>query len=151
MSPRALIAEVFVRLLYPLLVAASLWILLRGHNAPGGGFVGGLLAVAASAAWALCFSADAALRRLPLAPAKLTSLGVLLAVLSGLPGLLVGKPFLTHLWARLPLGFAEVPVSTVLLFDLGVYLAVWGSFGGYCLALLQSIESDDEKPCEERP
>lgn len=140
MSPRALIAEVFVRWLYPLLLIASVWVLLRGHNAPGGGFVGGLLAVTASAAWALCFSADAALRRLPLAPPPLASLGVLLAVLSGLPATFAGQPFLTHLWVTVPLGITELPLSTVILFDLGVYLAVWGAFGGYCLALLASVE-----------
>ena len=140
MSPRALIAEVLLRLLYPLLLVASLWVLLRGHNAPGGGFVGGLMATAASAAWALTFSAGAARHRLPLAPARLATLGVGLAIGSGLPALLTGRPFLTHLWFTLPLGFTELPLSTVLLFDLGVYLAVWGTLGGYCLALLAGVE-----------
>lgn len=140
MTPRALIAEVFVRGLYPLLLLASLWVLLRGHNAPGGGFIGGLLAVAASAAWALAFDATRALRRLPLAPAPLAALGVLLALASGLPALARDLPFLTHLWITLPLGFAELPLSTVLLFDLGVYLCVWGAIGGYALALVRAIE-----------
>lgn len=140
MSPRPLIAEVFLRLLYPLLLVASLWVLLRGHNAPGGGFVGGIMACAASAAWALTFSADAARRRLPLAPPLLATVGVALAIVSGLPALLVGQPFLTHLWVTLPLGFTSLPLSTVLLFDLGVYLAVWGTLGGYCLGLLAAVE-----------
>ncbi|MCK7502474.1 MAG: hypothetical protein MZW92_81030 [Comamonadaceae bacterium] len=43
-----------------------------------------------------------------------------------------GQPYLTHLWFTLPLGFTELPLSTVLLFDLGVYLCVWGALGGYC-------------------
>ncbi|MBK7565279.1 MAG: Na(+)/H(+) antiporter subunit B [Propionivibrio sp.] len=141
MSPRALIAEVFLRLLYPLLLIASLWVLLRGHNAPGGGFVGGLLAVAASAAWGLTFSAEAALRRLPMLPAPLATLGVLLAALSGLPAVFAGQPFLTHLWFTLPLAITDVQLSTVMLFDLGVYLAVWGTLGGYCLALLANAEA----------
>lgn len=140
MSPRALIAEVLLRWLYPLLLAASLWILLRGHNAPGGGFVGGLMATAASAAWALSFSAEAARRRLPATPTTLATFGVGLSLLSGLPALFTGQPFLTHLWFSLPLGLTELPISTVLLFDLGVYGAVWGTLGGYCLALISSVE-----------
>lgn len=120
MSPRALLAEVLLRVLYPALLLASLWILLRGHNAPGGGFVGGLLAVAASAAMALTFSATEARRRLPLPPTRLTALGVLIALLDGLPGVVVGQPFLTHLWFTVPLVVSELPLSTVMLFDLGV-------------------------------
>lgn len=140
MTGRALIAEVLVRLLYPLLLLASLWVLLRGHNAPGGGFIGGLLAVAASAAHALSFDSAGALRRLPLEPGRLAALGVLLAILSGLPALFNEQPFLTHLWVTLPLGPTNLALSTVMLFDLGVYLGVWGALGGYCLALLASVE-----------
>ncbi len=142
MTPRALIAEVFMRLLYPLLLLASVWVLLRGHNAPGGGFIGGLLAVAASAAYALVFGAAPALRRLPLQPVRLAGCGVLLAVLSGMPALLQGSPFLTHRWASLPLGGTQLPLSTVILFDLGVYLCVWGAIGGYCLGLVGAIEEE---------
>jgi multicomponent Na+:H+ antiporter subunit B len=49
---------------------------------------------------------------------------------------------MTHPWITLSLGFFEVPLSTVMLFDLGVYLAVWGALGGYCLLLVQAIEED---------
>jgi multisubunit Na+/H+ antiporter MnhB subunit len=140
MTSRALIAEVFVRFLYVALMLASLWIVLRGHNAPGGGFIGGLLAVSASSAYALVFAADRARQRIPLGPARLAASGVLLALLSGLPALWQGLPFLTHRWASLSLGGVELPVSTVLLFDLGVYFCVWGSIGGYCLGLVRAGE-----------
>lgn len=141
MTPRAVLPEVFVRRLYIVLLLASLWILLRGHNAPGGGFIGGLLAVAASAAYALTFNATRALQRLPLGPARLAALGVLLSLASGVPALFQSRPFLTHLWITLPLGFTDLPVSTAMLFDLGVYLCVWGALGGYCLALLRAVET----------
>jgi multicomponent Na+:H+ antiporter subunit B len=140
MTPRALIAEVFVRFLYTALMLASLWVLLRGHNAPGGGFIGGVLAVAASAATALTFDAARARRHIPLGPVRLSGVGVLLALLSGMPAVLAGAPFLTHLWFTLPLGFTDLALSTVMLFDLGVYLCVWGALGGYCLALVQALE-----------
>lgn len=140
MTSRALIAEVFMRFLYLVLLAASLWILVRGHNSPGGGFIGGLMATAASAAYALVFDAAQALRRLPLGPVRLAGGGVLLALLSGLPALVQGLPYLTHLWVELPLGVVELPLSTVMLFELGVYLCVWGALGGYCLALIRDNE-----------
>ncbi len=142
MRSQALLAEVFVRVLYVMLLFASLWILWRGQNAPGGGFIGGLMAVAASAAYALVFDAGSALRRLPLEPVRLAACGVLLALLSGLPALLSDLPYLTHRRVTLTFGVVELPVSTVILFDLGIYLCVWGVFGGYCLALVRASEEE---------
>ncbi|HUM96192.1 MAG TPA: MnhB domain-containing protein, partial [Candidatus Competibacter sp.] len=65
MNPRALMLEKAARPLYWIMLAAALWVLLRGHNAPGGGFIGGLIALAATAAYAIVFGAAAARRRLP--------------------------------------------------------------------------------------
>ncbi len=137
MRSRVIILEAAAGPLYLLILAASVWVLLRGHNEPGGGFIGGLIAVSASILWAVARGSDAARQRLPLRdPLILGATGVLLAALSGVPALLLGDAYLTHLWATLPLGFTDLKVSTVLLFDLGVYLCVWGALAGYALALL---------------
>jgi multicomponent Na+:H+ antiporter subunit B len=129
--------DVVARPLYGVILLASLWVLLRGHNEPGGGFIGGLVAVSASVLWAVARGSDAAARRLPLgSPMKLAAAGVGIGLLSGLPAWWMGQSFLTHWWGTLPLGFTEVTVSTVLLFDIGVYLCVWGALAGYALALL---------------
>lgn len=136
MTSRAVILEVAVRGLYPLMLLASVWLLLRGHNAPGGGFVGGLVAVSASAVYAIAFDVERARQRLPLRPPSLAAAGVLLALASGLPALLPGLPYLTHPWITVSLGVTDLPLSTVMLFDLGVYCAVWGAVGGYCMELL---------------
>jgi multicomponent Na+:H+ antiporter subunit B len=136
---RALILEKVMPPLYWLILAAAAWVLLRGHNEPGGGFIGGLVALAATAAHAIVFGVTAARRRLPFGPLPLAASGVILALGSGLPAVLVGKPCLTHLWFDLPLGFATLPLSTVLLFDAGVFCAVWGTLAGYVLALLQGM------------
>ncbi len=146
MRSRSIILEVAASPLYVLILAASVWVLLRGHNEPGGGFIGGLIAVSASILWAIAHGSDAAARRLPLRdPLTLAAFGVLLAALSGLPGLLVGDAYLTHLWATLPLLVTELKVSTVLVFDLGVYLCVWGALAGYALALL-GLDDDGPRP-----
>jgi multicomponent Na+:H+ antiporter subunit B len=132
------ILERVMPLLYWLILAAAVWILLRGHNAPGGGFIGGLTAVAAAAARAIVFGVPSAISVMPLQPLLLAVTGVGLALCSGLPATLLGQPYLTHLWWNLPLGFAELPLSTVLLFDIGVFFAVWGTLAGYVFALLRS-------------
>lgn len=146
MNRRIVILEVIAGPLYWVILAASVVVLLRGHNEPGGGFIGGLLAVTATVLWALAQGPQAATRRLPLrSPVALAALGVLVALASGLPAWGWGHAFLTHLWATLPLGVASLPVSTVLVFDLGVYLCVWGALAGYALALLD----DDTASAEE--
>jgi multicomponent Na+:H+ antiporter subunit B len=132
MTGRSLLLEYVARAAYWIMLAASVWLLLRGHNAPGGGFIAGLIAVAASALLAIVYGSDTARRLMPLSPLALTVTGVLFALLSGVPATLGSSPFLTHLWWSL----GSVKLSTVLLFDLGVYAAVWGAFTIYLFALL---------------
>jgi len=142
MNRRVVILESISRPLYVAILLASVWVLLRGHNEPGGGFVGGLLAVNASILWAVAHGSDAAALRLPYgSPLRLTVIGLGIGILSGIPALIVGDPFLTHIWGYIPLGFTELKVSTVIIFDLGVYLTVWGALAGYALALLGVDES----------
>jgi len=136
-----LILLLATRLLYPIILLASVWLLLRGHNAPGGGFIGGMVAVAGTALLAMGEGRSAAIAKLPLDPMRLTALGVLVGLAAGLPALALGQPFMTHLWGTLPLGFTDLKVSTVLVFDLGVYLAVWGGLGGLC-AEVAGLEGD---------
>ena len=146
LNSRNLILERVMPALYWLILAAAVWILLRGHNAPGGGFISGLTALAATAAQAIVLGAPSAERRMPLGPMSLTVLGVALALISGLPAILFDQPYLTHLWWTLPLGLIDLPLSTVLLFDVGVFFAVWGSLAGYVFALLQDEKSSGETP-----
>ena len=141
MSPRALILSVVARSLYPLMLLVSAWILLRGHNEPGGGFIGGMVAVSATAMLAVAHGSHKALDRLPLGAMRLSAAGVLVSLLSGVPALLLGLPYMTHLWMTLPLGFTELKLSTVLVFDIGVFAAVWGALGGFCA---QAIAIDEE-------
>jgi len=138
-AQRSIMLETTVSFLYWVMLGAALWLLLRGHNAPGGGFVAALVAVAATAACALVFGAPAARARLPFGPLGLSALGLALAAASGLPALALGQAFLTHWWGELAVGGLALKVSTVLLFDLGVALCVWGALGGFCLRLLEGV------------
>ena len=100
-----------------------------------------LIAVAATAMLAVGSGALQAQQRMPLGPLRLAAAGVLLALASGLPAWAVDSAYMTHLWASVPLGFTELKVSTVMLFDLGVYLAVWGALGGLCAQVVSLDES----------
>ena len=143
MNRDPLILLVVVRPLHLLTLLASLWMLLRGHNEPGGGFIGGLTSVSATILWAVAHGTAAARARMPLGdPLRLALFGLLCAALSGLPGWLAGEAYLTHRWTTLALGPVDLALSTVLLFDVGVYLAVWGALAGYALALLAVDEAE---------
>jgi multicomponent Na+:H+ antiporter subunit B len=144
LNPRIVILQVTARPIYWVVMAVAAAVLLRGHNEPGGGFIGGLLAVAATILWAVAYGSDAARYRLPFAsPARLAAAGVLLAAAAGLPALAADLPYLTHLWWTLPLGPTSLDLSTVLVFDLGVFLCVWGALSGYALALVDRGEQAD--------
>ncbi len=133
MKRRSLLLEQAAVPLYWAMLLIALGILLRGHNEPGGGFIGGLVAAAASALLAIVLDPDAAQRRQPLQPLRLAACGVALTLLSGCLALIAGMPYLTHVWAG---GW-----STVLLFDLGVFCAVWGTLTGYLYPLLEAEKS----------
>lgn len=120
----SLILFVSGRILLPLSIAFSLWLLWRGHNEPGGGFIGGLVAAAGIAVHALARGAPALRALLKARPTTIAAVGVLLALASALPGFAAGAPLLTHRWWISEGGFA---LGTTLIFDAGVYLAVVGS------------------------
>lgn len=121
----SLILSTATRYMLPLLALFSIFLLLRGHNEPGGGFVGGLVAAAAFALYAFAYNVDEARRALRVNPRLLIGLGLLIAVSSGLASWFSGKPFMTGLWysQSIPV-FGKV--GTPILFDIGVYLVVLG-------------------------
>ncbi|KQT66237.1 MULTISPECIES: MnhB domain-containing protein [unclassified Aureimonas] len=122
-------------LIAALLVLAAIFIVLRGHNEPGGGFIGGLLAAGAVAMRALAGEGAAMRRALRVDPAAFAAAGLLLAALAGLSALLVGRPLFTGLWWLPQVLGSEVALSTPLVFDLGVFATVFGTFSALILEL----------------
>jgi multicomponent Na+:H+ antiporter subunit B len=122
----SLILRTAARFLLTLLLF-SIFLLLRGHNEPGGGFVGGLVAAGAFALYGLASNVAEARRALRVDTRTLIGVGLLLAFTSGALALLAGKPYLTGLWWSIDLfGATRVELSTPLLVDIGVYLVVLG-------------------------
>jgi multicomponent Na+:H+ antiporter subunit B len=133
----SLILRTATRYLLPLLLLFSIFVLLRGHNEPGGGFVGGLVAASAFALYAIAFNAASARHMLRIDPHYLIGLGLLLTAAGGSLGLVTGQPFLTGLWSvyELP-GLGKI--GTPLIFDVGVYLVV----GGVTLLIVFSLAEE---------
>jgi len=127
------------RYLLPLMLIFSFFLLLRGHNEPGGGFVGGLVAAAAYALYLIANGVDEAKKLLKAEPIKLIALGLLLAVISAFISVVTGQDFMTGVWAK-----NEFPVigkvGTPLLFDLGVYFLVLG----IVLKIVISLAEEDK-------
>lgn len=134
---RSIILSTACRLLLPLLLLYSLYLLFRGHNLPGGGFVGGLTAAAGFGLFALANGVSAARRSMHLDPRVLVAFGLLTAVASGIPGLLHDLPFMSAFWAEQQLPVIG-SVGTPLLFDTGVYLTV----AGMALLIIFSLMED---------
>ncbi|MEQ8770014.1 MAG: Na+/H+ antiporter subunit B [Phycisphaerales bacterium] len=115
--------------LLPFMLTLSVVVLLRGHNEPGGGFVGGLLAASGFALHAMAFGHRSARETLRVDPRVLIGAGLLLAAGSGVLPLALGHEYLTGLWMSVhPRGFPEpLKIGTPLAFDIGVYLLVLGA------------------------
>lgn len=127
--------------LTPVLGLVAVYVTFRGHNAPGGGFAGGLIV---GIVLVLRYLTDGpeALRRLPVDPVKLIGAGLGLAVLTGAAPLVLGGSFLeSAIWKLdLPL-LGEVKLVSSAIFDLGVFVLVSGVVAAILVAL---SEADDE-------
>ena len=132
----SLIFRTAARYLIPLLLLFSIFTLLRGHNLPGGGFAGGLLAAIAVALYIFAWDASDAKRAIPVDPHFVIGIGLAIAIVSGVVGVLAGHAFLTGEWTEI----AGTAIGTPLLFDVGVYLVVFGS----CVMMLYSLTEREE-------
>jgi multicomponent Na+:H+ antiporter subunit B len=113
--------------MFPPLLVFSVYILLRGHHFPGGGFVGGLFAGSAFALYALAYTVADARKVLRIDPRDITAAGLAVALLSGILPLFFDHTFMTGSWWKVPLpSGAFLDIGTPLIFDCGVYLVVLG-------------------------
>jgi multicomponent K+:H+ antiporter subunit A len=122
-----LILSTFSRLLLPLALLVAVFILLRGHNLPGGGFIAGLIIAVALIMQYLANGIDWTRPRISGQLHPLIGLGLLAATLTGLASWYFGYPFLTsaHDHFHLPL-VGDLELASAMLFDLGVLMVVVG-------------------------
>ncbi|TWI48009.1 multisubunit potassium/proton antiporter, PhaA subunit (TC 2.A.63.1.1)/multisubunit potassium/proton antiporter, PhaB subunit (TC 2.A.63.1.1) [Pseudomonas duriflava] len=123
-----LMLRVVSTLILPLALLVSVFIFMRGHNLPGGGFIAGLITTAALILQYIASGLRWTTARLPLDFRRLAGFGLLTAGITGLVAPLFGKPFLTSAFTHVEIPLiGDIELASAMLFDLGVYLTVVGS------------------------
>lgn len=123
----SLILRTATLIILPLQLLFSLFLLLRGHDQPGGGFIGGLVASGAFALYLYAFNAQELKRLIRISPKDLLATGLFLGLAATIPSIFFGEAFFTAQWLKISLGENLIKLSTVLIFDIGVYLTVVGT------------------------
>lgn len=122
---RSTILQTAAKYLLPILLLFSVFLLLRGHYFPGGGFVGGLVAAIAFVLHSFANGTIASMKVLRTSPLSLIPFGLAICTLSVLLPTFFGYPPMTGMWLE-----RSIPVigsvGTSLFFDIGVYVVVVG-------------------------
>ncbi len=137
----SLILRTAAKLIVPLLVLFSIFILFRGHDEPGGGFIGGLIAGSAFALYAAAYGTDEARAALRVNPLELMSVGLAIAFLAGLLPLVLGQPVLTGLWVEFTIFGADFKTGSPIVFDIGIFLLVVGT----ALTIVFELDADGKR------
>ncbi|MCE1201868.1 MAG: Na+/H+ antiporter subunit B [Bacteroidia bacterium] len=133
----SLIFKTASRILLPVLLLFSLFILFRGHHEPGGGFVGGLIAAMAFAMDVMARGVKHTKKYFPKSPVMFLLPGLIIALGSGIAPVFAGLPVFSGLWDHTTLpGIGHM--SNILMFDIGVYLVVMGVTTSIVLNLNQT-------------
>jgi multicomponent K+:H+ antiporter subunit A len=127
-DPHPPIMQTLTRLLFPLMLLVAVFIFLRGHNLPGGGFIAGLIAAVALISQYLANGIAWTNARIKVDMHWVIGLGLMAAVITGVVSMLLAYPFLTSAFTYLhwPL-VGKFEVASAIAFDLGVFLVVVGA------------------------
>lgn len=148
-SRRSILLEVVVRLIFHALILLSFYLLLVGHNAPGGGFAGGLVAGLALVARYLAGGRDELGATVPIDAGRILGAGLALASTMAILPLFFGQAALASVWVDLDLGpLGTIPLVSSTLFDIGVYLVVFGLVLDVLRSLGAEIDKQEESDIE---
>lgn len=141
-DPHPLMLAVVARVLLPLSLMVGIYILLRGHNMPGGGFIAGLIVAVAFLMQYMASGYIWAHRRARFDAHAMIGGGVMIAGATGIASLLFDRPFLTSTFGyfHLPI-FGEVELASAMAFDVGVFFTVVGT----CLLSLATLSRVEER------
>lgn len=135
-----LVSRTAVRILNPVIIVMSVFFLFRGHNAPGGGFIAGLVAGSVIVLRYLTNGTEGLRHLFPFEAETLLGAGLLIAASTGLVALVAGGQFLeSAIWHWQVPVLGELEVATSLFFDIGVYCIVIGTV----LAVVRHLGRED--------
>ncbi|ELR70449.1 Na(+) H(+) antiporter subunit B [Fulvivirga imtechensis AK7] len=135
----SIILQLAARYLKPVLLLFSIYVLLRGHNAPGGGFIGGLLASSGILFYTFAHGADKGYLWYH-RPKTLLVFGMVMILAGATAAFATNNPLLTGLWTEVDIGITQIKLGTPLLFDIGIYFIVMSVLLGITLAILEELE-----------
>jgi len=140
----SIILNAATRLLVALLLLFSVYMMLRGHNLPGGGFIGGLIGATGFVLYAMAHGPEAARAALRYEPQNIAMMGLGIALAAGVYAVFFRDAFFTGQWWFAGADPADpddkgLPISSVLVFDIGVYLVVFGSILTLVFALEEEV------------
>jgi len=133
------ILKTVTRVAAVIILTFSIYLFMNGHHHPGGGFIGGLSTASAIVLLYITFGIEKVRENIRVDFKKLSALGVLIAIATGLTGTLFGEPFLTQIFGHVDLPiFGDTELASALVFDTGVALAVIGT----AVNIILSISED---------
>jgi monovalent cation:proton antiporter len=134
----SLILTTVTRLVFFVVLLFSLYLLLRGHNSPGGGFIAGVMTALGILLQSIASDLDYVRRVFRMEPRLLAGLGLMTALTTGLVPMLLGYPFLTSTYGHFYLPWlGDIEIASAFFFDLGVYGVV---VGGTLLMMITMAE-----------
>lgn len=146
-GPRSVVLDVVTRALFPVMLVVGIYVTFHGHNAPGGGFAGGLIASAAALLRYLSGGPAGLRRSVRISPLSITALGLLLAALTAASGLIGGDLLESGVGTVDAWFLGEIKIVSSTFFDLGVFLTVVG----VVLSMLVNLGSEDDATAATNP
>lgn len=134
----SIILKTTSKILLPVLMIFSFFLLLRGHNEPGGGFIGGLVASAGIIFYTISYGTQIARELIRVNPFNIIASGLFIAIGSAIYSLFLGELFMTGKWTSFALPVIG-KIGTPLIFDVGVYLVVIG----ITINIIFTLEEDE--------
>jgi len=128
MKPNDVILHTVTKVAVMIIFTFSIYLFYGGHHNPGGGFIGGLSVASGITLLFLAFDIETIRKNIPFDFKNVAAIGVLIAIFTGIGGLLFGQPFLTQTFGYFDLPiFGKTELATATIFDTGVALAVIGT------------------------
>lgn len=138
-KPNDIILRTTTSLITFLLLGFAFYLLMAGHNSPGGGFVGGLVTSGAILLMYMAYGEKTVKKIFPINFIVLIPIGLATALFTGAGSLLFHVPFLTQTFGHFSLPFfGEIELATAMIFDIGVFLTVVGVM----MTIILTIASD---------